>query len=112
MHSIEIRVKEHHQNIRLEYPDKSAVVKHSISLGHHVYLQDTRILPTKSRYMVRMIGEVTEVELHVNNMNGKDGLCLSWSWKPLIHTLKNVETPHHRSVCPSVSFSGHKLALS
>jgi hypothetical protein len=28
-----------------------AMVKHSVSLGHHIQLQDTRILSTKSRYM-------------------------------------------------------------
>jgi hypothetical protein len=53
-------------------------------VGHHMQFQDTTILFTKSRYMDWMIREAIEIELHSNNMNREDGLCLSWSWKPLI----------------------------
>jgi hypothetical protein len=47
--SIETRVKEHQRHIHLEHPDKSAVAKHSINLGHHIQIQNTTILSTKSR---------------------------------------------------------------
>jgi hypothetical protein len=86
--SIETRVKEHQCHIHLQHPDKSAVAEHSINLGHHIQLQDTTILSTKSRSMDQMIRETTEIELHPNNMNRDDGLHLSWSWKPFIHSLK------------------------
>jgi hypothetical protein len=52
--SIETRVKEHQHNIRLEHPDKSAMAKWNINLGHRIHLQDTTILSTKSRYMDQM----------------------------------------------------------
>jgi hypothetical protein len=38
--------------------------------------------------MDRVIGEAIEIELHLNNMNREDGLCLSQSWKPLIYSRK------------------------
>jgi hypothetical protein len=52
-----------------------------------VLLQETKILSSKSRYMDRMIRKAIEIELHPNNMNREDGICRSWSWKPLIHSL-------------------------
>jgi hypothetical protein len=45
------------------------VAEHSISRGHRIQLQDTKILSTKSRYMDRLIKEVIQIELHPNNMN-------------------------------------------
>jgi hypothetical protein len=60
----------HHWHIMLYHPaDKSAVAKHSINLGHHIQFQDTDILVMKSRHMEYIIGEVTVIELHPNNMN-------------------------------------------
>jgi hypothetical protein len=39
-------------------------------------------------YMDRMIWKVIEIGLYLNNMKEEDGLCLSQSWKLLIHTLR------------------------
>jgi hypothetical protein len=38
-------------------------------MGHRIQLQNTTILPAKSRYMDQMIRETTEIKLHPKNMN-------------------------------------------
>jgi hypothetical protein len=48
--SIDTRIKEHNRHIRLAQPDKSAVAEHSISQGHRIQLQNTKILSTQFRW--------------------------------------------------------------
>jgi hypothetical protein len=106
-HSSETRVKEYHQHIRLEHLDKSAMAEHIISTGSCIKLQTTRIL---SRHVDRMIREATEIELHPNNMNRENGLCLSWSSKP--HPLsQRTQKPATQEYASQLSFSGQELAL-
>jgi hypothetical protein len=50
-HSIVTIIKEHQCHIWLGLPEKSAVAKHCFNLGHHIQLQDTSTLSTKSRYV-------------------------------------------------------------
>jgi hypothetical protein len=71
-----------------QYSDKSAVAQHSIHQEHHIQFNCTSILSTKTRYMVRLITEAIEIELHPHNINREEGFCLSKSWKPLICSLK------------------------
>jgi hypothetical protein len=87
-HSIETRVKEHHQHICLYHLEKSVVAEYSINLGHLIQLQNSSILAKKSRWMDWVIREATEVEFHPNNMNREDGFSLSQTWKCLIRDLK------------------------
>jgi hypothetical protein len=88
--SIGTMVKCYKHHTYLEHPDKSTMAKHSISLSHHVQLQDTTIHSTKSRYMKQMIREAVKIELYQKNMNRKVGLHLSWSWKYSSSLSKNI----------------------
>jgi hypothetical protein len=38
--------------------------------------------------MDRIIREAVEIKLHLHNVNGEDGFCLSRTIQPLVHTLK------------------------
>jgi hypothetical protein len=90
--SVDIRLKEHQQHIRLEHLDKSAKAEHSIDYGHRIQSQNSSILATKTRYMDRIVKEVIEIELHPYNINSEGGFYLSKSWKPLIGSLKTFRT--------------------
>jgi hypothetical protein len=59
-----LKEQQHH-----EHPEKSAVAKHSINLGHSIQPHNTSILATKTGYVDHIIREVTEIELQSNNMN-------------------------------------------
>jgi len=90
--SIEMRIKQHHQHIRLYHPDKSAMAKHSINLGHCIQFQDTRILTTRIGCMQCTIRETRKIELPPDNMNKEDDFSWSKSQKPLLQTLRRRVT--------------------
>ena len=91
--SMETTIKEHHLHIRLGHPVKSAVAELRLKHNHVIKFQDTRILPAVIGYMERLIREVVELELNLNNMNREDGLTLNRSWKPLLRLLRESRRP-------------------
>jgi hypothetical protein len=67
--SMDIRLKEYQQHIRLEHPDKSAVAELSIDQRQHIQFHNSSILATKTRYIYRIISEAIEIELRPYNIN-------------------------------------------
>jgi hypothetical protein len=70
--SIETRIKEHHQHIRMYHLDKSAMAEHSINLDHHIQFPDTMILAMRFTSMECIIIEATEIKLYANNINTEE----------------------------------------
>jgi hypothetical protein len=83
-HSTETRIQEYHQHIWLYHPEKSAMAKHSINLGHCIQFHETSYVTKRSRCMECLIREAVEFGLHPDNMNVKESFSLTSSWKPLI----------------------------
>jgi hypothetical protein len=65
------------------------MAEHSINLGSHIQFNDKSNLTKKPIYMEHIIREVTQTELHPDNMNRKEGISLSMSWKPLIQIMND-----------------------
>jgi hypothetical protein len=88
--SIDARMKGHNQHNCLDHLDKAALAVHGVNFRHCTELHKTYLLqsdPDKYMKCKCIIREVTEIELHSNNVNREDGLCLSKSWKSLMYSL-------------------------
>jgi hypothetical protein len=95
--SVDIRLKEHQRHIRLEYPEKSTLVEHSIDQRHRIPFHSVSILTMKTRYMDRIVEEAIEIELGLYNTKTDGGFYLCKSWKPIISSLEtfgNDPGPH------------------
>jgi hypothetical protein len=75
--SMDIRIKEHQRHLRLDHPDKSAVVEQSIDQGHRIQFHNASLLSTKTRYMDHIVKEAIEFELNRYNIKRDGGFCLS-----------------------------------
>jgi hypothetical protein len=68
--TIGTRCKEHMRDIHLGQPEKSAVVEHSIEMGHRTDFNSICILGKATGYIDCLMKEATEIRLHPNIFNG------------------------------------------
>jgi hypothetical protein len=62
--------------------------EHSTDLGHHILLNNISILAKKPRHKGRLMGKVTKIKFHPNNISRGDRFSLNRSWRPLTHSIK------------------------
>ena len=82
---IETWVTEHCYHVQLYQLEKFVMAEHSTDLGHQY--------PKTFKHRDQPISKITEICAHHKNMNMEEGFSLSRSWKPLIHSLKEVSFP-------------------
>jgi hypothetical protein len=68
-YSVDVRLKEHQQHIRIEHPGKSAVADHSVDHGHRIQFHNSSILATKPRHMNCIASQAIGIELCPYNIN-------------------------------------------
>lgn len=98
--TVEVRCKEHARNIRLFYPDKSAVAEHAINMGHRIKFGETAILARSSNFWERVVREAVEIRLEPNNMNRDSGIQLSPAWFHAIDSLRSIRANRTPSIEP------------
>jgi len=76
--TVEERYKERQKYIRLHQPEKSALAKYCISMGHCMDFSGTSILHRTSGNVDRLVKEAIEIHLNKNNLNRNVGLILSY----------------------------------
>jgi hypothetical protein len=68
----------------------SALAKHSQDTGHHICIEDTKIIAKLEHYGKRKIWEALEIKLNGNNINRDKGLKISEKYQ-LIEKMKFME---------------------
>jgi hypothetical protein len=71
--SMDIGLKEHQWHIRLEHPDKPAIVEHSIKNRHHTQFHNSSILGTKTINMDPILTVAIGIELYSYYINREGG---------------------------------------
>ncbi|KAJ4443773.1 hypothetical protein ANN_05551 [Periplaneta americana] len=106
--TIEDRIKEHKRNLRLYYPEKSAVAQHSIEKEHKILFDHTKVINKLSHYWDRTIKEAIEIKLEKNNFNRDSGLQLSQAWTPALDQLRPSYNQGHEDHGPRTATDSNR----
>ena len=89
--SMETRFKEHSADLRHDRHKKSALAEQAHITGHHICLENAKVIAREGNLLKRKIREKIEINLNENCLNRDDGAKISDSWKPLLHSLQLQE---------------------
>ena len=84
--------KEHNIDLRHNRHKKSTLVEHAHITGHHIYLENAKVIAREDNLFKRKIKEKIEINLNENYLNRDDGTKISDSWKPLLYSLQIKES--------------------
>jgi len=65
---VNLRIKEHHQRVKLKHVTQSALSEHNIETGHQILFDKTTINNITS-YFSRKYKGVIEIQKHPNSLN-------------------------------------------
>ena len=71
--SMRQRIREHVADIRHNRSHTSALVEHVEKSGHHVCIEDSKVIAKIHHFHHRKLREVIEIEQHAKNLNRVDG---------------------------------------
>jgi hypothetical protein len=118
-HSIHTRVKEHYWHTWLYHLKKEKEKKlscrkmwHRLGASHSTWTTGHRNSGQKSRHLHRIIREVTEAELHPNNMNREDCFPLRRSFTSWRRNKTILQTSHNLACGFSLAAHFRVLLLS
>ena len=89
--SMETRFKEHSTDLRHNRYKKFALAEHAFITGHHICLENAKVIAREDNLFKRKIKEKIEINLNENCLNRDDGAKISDSWKPLLQSLQLQE---------------------
>ncbi|KAJ4427602.1 hypothetical protein ANN_25250 [Periplaneta americana] len=101
-------IHEHKRNLRLYYPEKSAVAQHSIEKEHKILFDHTKVINKSSHYWDRTIKEAIEIKLEKNNFNRDSGLQLSQAWTPALDQLRPSYNQGHEDHGPRTATDSNR----
>ncbi|KAJ4427299.1 hypothetical protein ANN_24919, partial [Periplaneta americana] len=96
------------RNLRLYYPEKSAVAQHSIEKEHKILFDHTKVINKSSHYWDRTIKEAIEIKLEKNNFNRDSGLQLSQAWTPALDQLRPSYNQGHEDHGPRTATDSNR----
>ena len=88
---METRFKEHNADLIHNRHKKSALAEHVHITGHHICLENAKVIAREDNLFKRKIREKIEINLSENCLNRDDDAKISDSWKPLLYSLQIKE---------------------
>ena len=92
MRSMQVRIKEHSNDIAHNRVIKSAMDEHSHKTTHLICMGEEKLIAKEEHYVKRKVREAIEIVKNSHTLNIDDGWKLSNTWMPILNQLKHINT--------------------